>query len=99
MRLAAEQANVIRDAVARVYGGAAQAVPLGSRVDNECRGGDIDLLVRPDPERADGSVKRKLRFLAELERALGERQIDIIVEEPGDRRAIVELARRNGELL
>lgn len=86
MRLTEAQITAIREAVARVYGDAAQAVVFGSRVDDERRGGD-------------GSIKRKLRLLAELEHVLGERRIDVIVEEPGDSRPIVELARRNGEPL
>jgi predicted nucleotidyltransferase len=48
MRLTAEQAKIIRSAVREIYGDDSQLWLFGSRVDDERRGGDIDLLVRPD---------------------------------------------------
>ena len=48
MRLTADQAEVIRTAVREVYGEESRLWLFGSRVDDNRRGGDIDLLVRPN---------------------------------------------------
>ncbi len=48
---------------------------FGSRVDDEARGGDIDLLVLS--HRID--LMAKLDILGELHRRLGERKIDLVV--------------------
>ena len=48
MRLTAQQREMIRTAVREVYGEDSRLWLFGSRVDDTRRGGDIDLLVRPD---------------------------------------------------
>jgi uncharacterized protein len=99
MRLTPEQAQAIRDSVTEVFGAAAQVWLFGSRVDDRRRGGDIDLLVRPpadwaaDPETA---WRDKLRLLGQLERRLGERKIDVVLEAPDDPRPIVRIAHQTG---
>ena len=59
------------------------------------RGGDIDLLVRNAPEGEDG-FKRKIKFQVEMEKRLGERRIDVVVEKSGDERLIVRNACEYG---
>lgn len=70
---------------------------FGSRVDDNKRGGDIDLLLRP--QLSDRVIARKLDLLRLLERQLGERKIDILIEMPDDTRPIVRLAHETGVLL
>ena len=91
MRLTAEQAEVIRIAVHEVYGEDSLLWLFGSRVDDERRGGDIDLLVRPDTS-GGYALMDKIRLLGKLERGLGERKIDIVIETPDDQRPIVKIA-------
>jgi predicted nucleotidyltransferase len=68
-------------------------------VDDQRRGGDIDLLVQPDPSYGNGGIKQKLQLHGELERKLGERKIDVIIEAPGDTRPVVQVAREQGVAL
>lgn len=96
MRLTQHQIHAIREAVAEVFGSQAQVWLFGSRVDDNKRGGDIDLLIRPAPGAADELLRRKIRLLGLLERALGERKIDIVIEQPADTRPIVRVARETG---
>ncbi|WP_397546058.1 nucleotidyltransferase family protein [Rhodothermus marinus] len=96
MRLRPEERALIRQAVAETFGPKAAVWLFGSRVDDRRRGGDIDLLIRPDPTCMDRLLERKLALLVRLEKALGERKIDVIVERPGDTRAIVRQALQTG---
>ena len=69
---------------------------FGSRVDDANRGGDIDLLVHPAHPIADQTLARKIRFLGLLERHLGERKIDVVIEASDDLRPIVRVAHATG---
>jgi len=96
MRLTAEQAAIIRQSARTSFGPQARVLLFGSRVDDTKRGGDIDLLVKPDQDFNDSLLKRKIRFLVELERALGEQKIDVVIEHADDPRPIVEIAHQTG---
>jgi len=50
---------------------------FGSRVDNNQRGGDIDLYIQTDNIENLGA--KKIDFLVELKRKIGEQKIDIII--------------------
>jgi predicted nucleotidyltransferase len=60
------------------------------------KGGDIDLLVRPDPSQLAQPFIKKIRMLTVLERLLAERKIDLVIEQPGDVRPIVSVAHATG---
>jgi predicted nucleotidyltransferase len=96
MRLAPDQVQAICDAASSTFGKGAAVWLFGSRVDDTKKGGDIDLLVRPLPAAADQPFAKKIRMLTLLERALGERKIDLVIEQPGDQRPIVSVAHATG---
>ncbi|HWP00119.1 MAG TPA: nucleotidyltransferase domain-containing protein [Methylococcus sp.] len=96
MRLTQDQIAAIRQAVSESFGAGAEVWLFGSRVDDSKRGGDIDLLIRPDPAVTDQLLLRKIRLLGRLERTLGERKIDVVVEHPADSRPIVQVAHETG---
>ncbi len=97
MRLTDEQIASIRQAAATAFGAETCVTLFGSRVDDNQRGGDIDLLIQPT--QSDQLLRRKLRFLALLEHELGERKIDVVVEYPDDQRPIVSVAHETGVVL
>jgi len=78
MRLSEEQRRIIRDAVAAVFGVDATLRLFGSRINDHARGGDIDLHIETEGDAAD-LLARELELAARLQRALGERRIDIVV--------------------
>jgi predicted nucleotidyltransferase len=80
MRLSQQQQSAIRSAVAETFGETASVWLFGSRVDDNKRGGDIDLLVCPEGGAEVRSFARKMALLVKLERALGERKIDVVGE-------------------
>ena len=95
MRLNEKQVQAIKTALTVSYWSDAEVWVFGSRTDDALRGGDIDLLVRNAPEGEDG-FKRKIKFQVEMEKRLGERRIDVVVEKSGDERLIVRNACEYG---
>lgn len=72
---------------------------FGSRVDDGRRGGDIDLHVVVADDTA-ATLTRKIAYLADLERLIGEREIDILVEGPNRKNGYIDMvARKTGILL
>ena len=74
MRLATEEQNAIRSAIAQADADA-QVYLFGSRVDDAAKGRDIDLLVLSKKI----NLMAKLDILVQLHRKLGDRKIDIAV--------------------
>lgn len=96
MRLTPAQITAIRRTAAEIYGEQTNVWLFGSRVDDSKRGGDIDLLIRPEHVLARPALTHKISFLGKLERLLSERKIDVIIEEPVDPRPIVRIAHETG---
>lgn len=96
MRLSPEQIAAIRQSALDVFGEGTSIWLFGSRTDDGKRGGDIDLLIAPPALSADERLLRKIRFLARLERRLGERKVDVVIESPNDPRPIVRIAHETG---
>ena len=96
MRLNTDQVRSIRLAATEAFGAGVKVWVFGSRADDGRKGGDIDLLIRPDPGAAGPSFARKIRMLSLLERALGERKVDLVIEQDQDSRPIVAIARESG---
>jgi uncharacterized protein len=94
--LSNEQRRAIREAVEHQFGTDARVYLFGSRVDDDLRGGDIDLLVELEgiPAHSRGAVEAKFRTLVEIQRRIGERKIDLIVAGAESDEAIVANARR-----
>ena len=95
MRLSIDQIKAIRYAASTTFGDDTQVWLFGSRVDDAKKGGDIDLLVRPSPT-AEQNFAQKVSMLVLLEKLLGERKIDLVIEHPSDNRPIVSVAHSTG---
>ena len=54
---------------------------FGSRLDDDQRGGDVDLLVQ-SPQVLSERLTLELRLGARLERALGGRKVDVLLVDP-----------------
>lgn len=96
MRLTAAQQRAIRETATAVYGADAQVTLFGSRVNDQQKGGDIDLLICVSRSYQD-ALALKFRFLAQLKRQIGDRRIDVVLETPdAPSREIVRIARSEG---
>ena len=97
MRLPSAQIQAIVEAAQQFFGSTCQVVLFGSRVRDESRGGDIDLLIET-PLDMEQAVRARWLFLARLARLFGERSIDVVLTQDASRdpRRVVAEALREG---
>ncbi len=79
MRLTKPQVDVICASVVKNFGQSARVWLFGSRVDNQSKGGDIDLYIEPEIQDPAALVDAKLHFLLELHKKLGQQKIDVVI--------------------
>ena len=91
MRLAKWEIEEIKKAARLVFGEDVKVLLFGSRVDDNKKGGDIDLYVITDTP----TYEKKTKFWIELQERLGEQKIDIILSEDPNR-SIEKVALREG---
>lgn len=100
MRLTDTERQILRDAARDAFGNDTKVYLFGSRVDDTKRGGDIDLLVCLDARSGAADTahlaRQRVRYLVLLEKALGERKIDLVTALPDDERPIVRVAKTTG---
>lgn len=81
MRLTPEQIEAIRSGAAQVAGTAARVWLFGSRVRDDERGGDVDLLLEVDEPVAE-PAQLAARLAARVSRAMHGRKVDVLVQAP-----------------
>ena len=81
MRLTDTHITVIREAVAGLAGGAARVWLFGSRVHDDARGGDVDLLVELDQSVAE-PAQLAAQLAARVSRAMYGRKVDVLIKAP-----------------
>lgn len=81
MRITAVQQSTIHQAVIELFGDAARVKLFGSRLDDNARGGDIDLLVELNQQVAEPAVMAA-RLSARLMYRLGGRKVDVVLKAP-----------------
>lgn len=96
MRLSTHERTVILEAARRHFGKAAEVWLFGSRVLDDTRGGDIDLLVElPAPVASPLSLS--LAFEADIQSELDDPKVDVLVRTFGEEASpICRLARETG---
>jgi predicted nucleotidyltransferase len=99
MRLDSKSVELIRQVVLSEAGAEARVRLFGSRVDDQARGGDVDLLL--EMPRAPANAARLASAVSgQVSRALHGRRVDVLIDAPGLRRLpIHEVALRQGVLL
>lgn len=76
MRLTSREIQTILKVARDIYGSGVEVYLFGSRIDDNKRGGDIDLLIRNFGSRK--SILERIRMVARLKLILGDRKIDVI---------------------
>lgn len=76
MRLQTKEIQAILDVAREIYGEGVEVYLFGSRLDDNKRGGDIDLLVRTKGEKK--GVLSRIRMISRIKDILGDQRIDVI---------------------
>ena len=79
MRLNQKQIIIICEIAGKYFQDDVDVFLFGSRVNNELKGGDIDLFIHSLNEE-QLNLTNKLGFLAELKQKLGDQKIDIVFD-------------------
>lgn len=95
MRLTDFEVSAIKKSAREIFGSGVEVILFGSRVDDNKKGGDIDLYIKAP---AGKDLAHKIKFLVALEQQIGEQRIDVILAEDQDR-PIEQQAINTGVLL
>lgn len=99
MRLTPSQVHIIKTVIARKLNLPHRIWLFGSRVDDQKRGGDIDLFIETD-ETISNHADTICRVYGALIMALGDRKLDILLKDAHTKDApIFEVAKRTGIIL
>lgn len=79
MRLNSFQLKTVCENAEKYFGSQAHVWLFGSRVDDQKKGGDIDLYVETDIKDTSLLVDAKLSFLQALHQTLGDQKIDLVL--------------------
>jgi predicted nucleotidyltransferase len=82
MRLEQFEADAIKATARRFFGERCTVRLFGSRVDDNRKGGDIDLHIVPETP-AHAALETETAFEVALQDAIGEQKIDVVVQSPG----------------
>lgn len=100
MRLTANQRAIIKATLKKHFGEDSHIRLFGSRIDDNAKGGDIDLYIEPEIQAPDDIVEAKFDALIELYQLLGEQKIDLVIRrEKAELLPIHHIARETGVAL
>ena len=92
MRLSKDEKRLIKQAFIEIFGDG-KIYLFGSRIDDNKRGGDIDLFLVP--KNKSYTLEQKIKFLVKLDEYIGEQKIDVILSKDKNR-YIEKEAIKNG---
>lgn len=101
MRLTQEELEIIKTTFRHYFGSNDHLWLFGSRVDDEKRGGDIDLYVETTEIDTDVLIKKKRDFILDLCELIGDQKIDVVLNQihKDELLPIHEVAKKTGEQL
>ena len=94
MRLSAKEIKTIKSCAKAFFGVHARVLLFGSRVDDQKRGGDIDLYIIPETNK--DHYFKKMNFLVALEKSLDEQKIDVVIAKMNNKRLVDKIALMEG---
>ena len=99
MRLTDHQAKAITQLAQEIAGEQAQVRVFGSRLDDDARGGDLDLMLELSEPVANPALLAA-RFSARVTRLMQGRKVDVLLAAPNLKRlSIHDMAYREGKAL
>lgn len=99
MRLTTHQIVFIRQLITQLLGADVQVRVFGSRLDDNAKGGDLDLLLEL-PEPVDNPAMLAAQISAKVSRRMNGRKVDVLISAPNLKMLpIHDIAHREGKLL
>jgi len=96
MRLNEYEIESIKQCADKVFGNNVKVYLFGSRVNDDKKGGDIDLYI--ETEDCHCLYDEKIQFLVELDKRIGKQKIDVVISR--DKKSPIEQsALKNGIVL
>ena len=100
MRLNISEINEIKTVAQSVFGADALVTLFGSRIDDNKKGGDIDLLIKCNKTISkDELYQLKLNFLIQLKKRIGDQKIDVLIDGGEMNNTIFKAVANEGILL
>jgi len=97
MRLSPSEIDAIKTSANQVFGKNVRIIVFGSRVHDDKKGGDIDLLI-DTKIKANLNIQNKIEFLVLLKSKIGDQKIDILLNKDNTK-SIVQTALKTGVVL
>ncbi len=94
MRLTKFEQEAIKNNALEIFGNKTEVFLFGSRVDDNKRGGDIDLYIKA-PNKEDDLFDKKMNYISSLYDDIGEQKIDVVIARD-ESRSIEQEAIKNG---
>ncbi len=94
MRLTEYEIFVIKNEAIKQFGKNAKVYIFGSRVDDKRKGGDIDIYIETDVK--EELVIKKIQFLVDLKKHIGEQKIDVVINNNSLDKIIFDIAKNEG---
>jgi predicted nucleotidyltransferase len=79
MRITENEITAIKKLAQKIFGKGTIVYLFGSRIDNNKKGGDIDLFIT-NKEKSNLTISKKIEFLTVLKLIIGEQKIDVILD-------------------
>lgn len=92
MRLEDEHISQVRRIAKDIYGNEVRVFLFGSRVNDDARGGDIDLLIE-SPQKEKMNFENKIKFLTDLKLAIGDQKIDVVYNKDVHRKTLKDSSK------
>lgn len=94
MRLSQSAIKTIKQKAIEFFGDNTRVYIFGSRVDDNKRGGDIDIFIKTSS--VPDLLETKIAYIQALEKELGEQKIDVVIDDGKYQKAIYEIAEKEG---
>ncbi|WP_422134210.1 nucleotidyltransferase domain-containing protein [Endozoicomonas sp. ALD040] len=95
MRITSEHAGHICNVLQHYFGAKTDIWLFGSRVDDNQRGGDIDLYIETDLQSPEAVFDAKLHSLVDIKQHIGDQKIDLVIYRRGKHREAIHHEARN----
>ena len=94
IRLSEEVIKTIIELAKKYFGNDVKVWIFGSRVDPKAKGGDIDIYLEVNEYK--NILDKKLDFLVQLDKKIGEQKVDLVIKPFGGKDFISKEARETG---